>query len=198
MLSTLQELISSFSISAISESTPFEGRVLFGILGFMLLLFGARHPKLVVAAPGAIVGACCGLVAFEGHSDGVMIGAATGFGLIGALLSALLRSIALRTAGAIIGAIVGMMIYPYIGDLDPQPVWAPISGALVGLVLLPALFDFAIRLMSPALGALAIVIAFEVAEDRQLQTLIILSIVGAVLQVVFLRPSRRATARSDD
>ena len=197
MQNALQELFSSFSLTAIAQSTPLEGRLLFGLLGFMLLLFGGRNPKLVVAAPGAVVGACCGLVVFEGSSDGVMVSAAIGFGLVGGLLTALLQSIALRTAGAMLGALLGVMIYPYFGDLNPQPIWAPVSGALIGLVTLPALFDFAIRLMSPALGAMALIIAFQVAEDRQLQTLIVLSLVGAVLQLIFMKPSRRAGARSE-
>lgn len=192
MQNALQDLFSSFSITAISQSTPMEGRVLFGILGFMLLLFGGKHPKLVVAAPGAVVGACCGLVLFDGSGDGVMIGAALGFGLVGGLLTALLRSIALRVAGAFLGALLGIMVYPYIGDLEPQPIWAPIAGGLIGLVTLPTLFDFAIRLMSPVLGAIALIIAFEVTQDRQLQTLLVLASVGAVLQLLLLKPSKQS------
>jgi hypothetical protein len=197
MQNALQELFSSFSLTAIAQSTPTEGKFLFGVLGFMLLLFGGKHPKVVIAAPGAVVGACFGLVVFDGSSDGAMVGAAIGFGLIGGLLTALLKSIALRTAGAMLGALLGIMIYPYFGDLNPQPIWAPVSGALIGLVTLPALFDFAIRLMSPALGAMALIVAFEVAEDRQLQTLVVLSIVGAILQLVFLRPSRRGQSKNE-
>jgi hypothetical protein len=165
---------------------------LFNILvGAALLLFGRRLFWLFVAGVGFVVGAMLATEWFGATSDWVTVAVALGAGVIGAILSVFLQRIAACVAGFLAG---GHIVYTLAFELKYNScAWiAFLVGGVIGAILVLALFDWALVLLSALTGA--IVIAQNVPLNQSASTLlwIVLIVLGVAVQG---RQLARRTAR---
>jgi drug/metabolite transporter (DMT)-like permease len=155
---------------------------LFNVLvGAALLLFGRRLFWLFVAGVGFVVGAALATQWFGGQSDWMVLLIALAFGVIGALLSVVLQRLVVALAGFLAG---GYVLYTLALELQHEPLaWIAFClGGVVGAILVTALFDWALIVLSALTGAT--VIAQNVSLDRSASALlfIVLLVLGVAVQ----------------
>ena len=151
------------------------------LVGAALLLLGRRLFWLFVAGVGFIVGAMLATEWFAERTDWVTLAVAVGAGVIGALLSIFLQRIAAGIAGFLAG---GHILYTLAFELKYGPyAWvAFVIGGVVGALLVMALFDWALVLLSALTGATVIV--QNVSLDQSASTLlwVVLIVLGVAVQ----------------
>jgi uncharacterized membrane protein YeaQ/YmgE (transglycosylase-associated protein family) len=122
------------------------------VVGVALLLFGRRLFWLFLAGTGFAIGAWLSVVFLEGQSDSVKLGAALALGVLGALVAFKAQKMAVGLGGFLAGAYVGNALWT--AFQFPVPGWvAPIVGGVVGAILLAALFNWTLIVLSSLLGA---------------------------------------------
>jgi len=148
------------------------------IVGLILVFFGSRTYKLFLISPGLVVGV---LLAIEYSPTGdaaAKAGIAVGAGLVGSLLMLMVEKIALSSAGAALFSGLTLAIGPQF--VRHVPWYAPTIAGLVGAMLFPLVYRRSLRIVTPVMGALAIVLALDRPEDLWL--LGSLTVIGIVLQ----------------
>jgi len=165
---------------------------LFNILvGAALLLFGRRLFWLFVAGVGFVVGAALATRWFGAGSDWMTLAIALAFGVISALLSVVLRRLVVALSGFLAG---GYVLYRLALDLQHEPLAgiAFFLGGIVGAILVIALFDWALIVLSALTGATVIV--QNLALDRSASALlfVVLLALGVAVQAKGL--TRKAPA----
>jgi hypothetical protein len=154
----------------------------FNILaGGALLFFGRRLFWLFVAAVGFVVGARLAADTFGGEPGWVIMVIALGVGMIGALVSIFLQRLVVGIAGFLAG---GYVLYTLAFGLEQEPLaWvAFLVGGIIGAILVMAVFDWALIILSALTGAS--VIAQNVSLDRPASALVfvVLLVLGVVVQ----------------
>jgi hypothetical protein len=151
------------------------------IAGGALLLFGRRLFWLFVAAVGFVVGARLAADVFSGEPEWLIMVIALGVGIIGALVSIFLQRLVVGIAGFLAG---GYVLYLLAFGLEQEALaWiAFFVGGVVGAILVMAVFDWALIILSSLTGAT--VIAQNVSLDRPASALlfVVLLVLGIVVQ----------------
>jgi len=176
------KLTEALSWSEISTSAPTGSRIFLGILGGVLLLFGSRSRALVNAAPGVLLGSILASVVLQTQSTQTQMYGAIGAGVIGGLIALAMQAVALRVAGALIGAISSVLIYEMIASSTIPPWWLPLGGAVVGALILPRVFNSAMGLMSPLIGAFCLSFACALNSEHQLYGVVGFTIAGYLIR----------------
>jgi hypothetical protein len=112
------------------------------------------------------------------ESLGLQIGGALGAGVAGGVVAMLVQSIALRSAGALIGGIGATVVFPLLSSQALPPWWLPLAGAVIGSLLLPRLFNAALSILSPILGAMCLSFALGLEQSHQLYGIVAFSLLG--------------------
>lgn len=181
MLPAIQDISSLLSWDALANHAPTETRIAMGLMGVLLLIWGSRSKRLVSAAPGVLLGITAASLVLSDQSQTTQWVGSLGAGLAGGVAAMLVQSIALRTAGALVGGIGVTVLYPVVSDPGLPPWWLPLAGALVGAILLPRLFNAAMKIMSPILGAMCLTFALQLAQNHQIYGIIGFSVLGLAL-----------------
>ena len=174
---------------------PLLVRLVVGVLGAVVLLWGARIYKAAVAMASWGAGAIGAVALLHGLSGvapelqeplvllvGAVIG---GFAVMAVALVA--HRLALVGIGALAGVVAagaGAEIFA----VGPLPLWAYLIGALVGGGLLPWLFPLLLRLTTPLVGA--ILVAWAAGWPEEPLVLAGLWLVGGLFQLGFGRRRR--------
>jgi len=163
------------------------------MVGVALLFFGRKLFWLFVAAIGFAAGMEIAQQITHTPSANFVLLIALGFGVIGAILSILLQKFAIAVAGFIAGGrlALGLSATFYMNHAEYSRIIFLIGGIL-GAILLLALFDWAVILLTSVEGAHMILSTIELPQTGCLIVLIVLIVIGVVAQSAMLRRFRRS------
>jgi hypothetical protein len=155
---------------------------LFNILvGAAILLFGRRLFWLFVAGVGFVVGAALATQWFGARSDWITLAVALAFGVISALLSVVLQRLVVALSGFLAG---GYVLYALALELQHESLaWiALVLGGIVGAILMIALFDWALIVLSALTGATVIVQNLSLDRSASAVLFMVLLVLGVAVQ----------------
>ena len=154
-------------------------------LGILLLLFGRRAFWIFVGVVGFIAGLTFATMFMQGQQELVILLIAIVAGIIGAFLAIMLEGLAILIAGFLAGGYLATSLAVSLGMTVGSGNWVIyIIGAIIGLILVAALFDWAIILLSVLLGT-EIIMTFLSKPVSAYYWLVFLGlvVVGIVVQV---------------
>ena len=154
-------------------------------LGILLLLFGRRAFWIFVAVVGFIAGLTFATMFLHGQPELVILLIAIVAGVIGAFLAIMLEGLAILIAGFLAGGYLATSLAVSLGMTIGSGNWVIyIIGAIIGLILVAALFDWAIIILSVLLGT-EIIMTFlsKPVSAYYWLVFVILVVVGIVVQV---------------
>jgi hypothetical protein len=163
------------------------------IVGAAILLFGRKLFWLFVAALGFAVGLEIAAYFMREPPQWLTLLVALGCGVVGALLAILLQKLAIALAGFIAGGRIAWALAAafFVEHAHYRGITFVIGGIL-GALLLLALFDWVLILLSSVEGAHLITTGIVLPEKGSLILFIALAIIGVIVQGSMLRGSRRA------
>ena len=153
------------------------------IAGVCILFLGRRFFWLFVGVVGFVLGMDVSAALFRGmpHTEVLLI-ALVG-GLVGAVLAAALEELMIGVAGFMAGAYIAAQILVLFMPYAGRNIWlAMLAGGIVGMLLLLALFDWTLIVLSSVIGAGFIVQALPDASRFTLMVFLGLAIVGVAVQ----------------
>jgi hypothetical protein len=152
-------------------------------LGILLLLFGRRLFWLFVATAGFIAGLTFATQVMHGQPELVILLIAIVAGIIGAFLGILLEGVAILIAGFLAGGYLATSLVAALGLTLSAGNWVIyIIGGIVGLILVAALFDWAIILLSTLFGTEIIMPFLKVPTPTYWLVFLVLIIIGIIVQ----------------
>jgi len=158
------------------------------LVGFAVLTLGRKLYWLFVGAVGFVLGTAVATRLLGGQPDWVILIIALAVGLLGALLTLFIQRLAVGWAGFLGGGYIATDLLNVRGWTAGQFTWLPfLIGGIVGLVLVLALFDWALIILSSFTGACLIVQAtyFQPSITAVLFTGLV--VVGIVIQAGMMR-----------
>jgi hypothetical protein len=162
------------------------------LIGVAILLFGRKLFWLFVAALGFAVGLEIAAYFMKEPPQWMTLVVAVGCGVIGALLAILLQKIAIAIAGFVAGGRIAWALAAafFVEHAHYRGITFVIGG-IVGALLLLALFDWVLILLSSIEGAHLIGNGITLPEKGALILFVALAVVGVIVQGSMLRRSRR-------
>jgi hypothetical protein len=161
------------------------------LMGAVVLVLGRKLYWLFVGAVGFVLGIALATRFLSGGSQWVILVIALAAGLLGALLAVFLQQAAIAVAGLIGGGYVGFVLASMVGWDAGRLVWVPIIiGGILGVVLVVALFDWALIILSSLTGAGLIVEATQFRPPVAGLLFVALLIVGIAVQAGLMRGER--------
>ncbi len=165
------------------------------IIGVVVLLFGKKLFWLCVAAVGFAAGVELAPHFLQQPTPLLQLSIALVLGFVGALLALFLQKIAVGVLGFVAGGKLAVGLAATFTFANTNSYWIVfIVGGIVGALLLLALFDWALILLSSLLGAYLIVRAITLPATGATILLIGLVAVGVFVQAAVFRRSRRVLA----
>src|SRR6476660_3379151 len=163
------------------------------IVGVAILLFGRKLFWLFVAALGFAVGLEIAAYFMKEPPQWMTLVVALGCGVIGALLAILLQKIAIAVAGFIAGGrIAWALAAAFYADHMHYRGITFVIGGILGALLLLALFDWVLILLSSIEGAHLIGHGIILPEQGAMILSIALAVICVIVQGSMLRRSLRA------
>ena len=162
------------------------------IVGAAILLFGRKLFWLFVAALGFAIGLEIATYFMKEPPQWLMLLVALGCGVIGALLAILLQKLAIAIAGFLAGGRIAWALAAafFVEHANYRGITFVIGGIL-GALLLLALFDWVLILLSSVEGAHLISNGITLPEKGAMILFIALAVIGVVIQGSMLRRSKR-------
>lgn len=149
------------------------------IVGFLLLILGARIYRLVIIAPGFVCGALIATNYVSGSQEVRLIVTLIA-GIIGAIILTKLEKLALAIVGALLTAGLVYAAAPFIGAMQ----WyIPVIAGFVGSVIFPFVYKKALPISTALLGALCIGWSTDLSQDPLMICAFWVS--GIVVQTMF-------------
>ena len=163
------------------------------IVGAAILLFGRKLFWLFVAALGFAVGLEIAAYFMKEPPPWLMLVVGLGCGVIGALLAILLQKLAVALAGFIAGGrIAWALAAAFFVEHEHYRGITFVIGGILGALLLLALFDWVLILLSSVEGAHLIGNGITLPEKGAMILFIALAVIGVVVQGSMVRRSRPA------
>ena len=162
------------------------------VIGAAILLFGRKLFWLFVAALGFAVGIEIAAYFMREPPIWMTLLVALVLGVLGALLAILLQKLAIAVAGFIAGGRIAWALAAafWVEHAHYRGITFVIGGIL-GALLLLALFDWVLILLSSVEGAHLVANGIVLPEKGALILFIALAVIGVVVQGSMLRGSRR-------
>ena len=163
------------------------------MIGVALLFFGRKLFWLFVAAIGFAAGMEIAQQITHTPSPMFVLLIALGFGVLGAILSVLLQKFAIGIAGFIAGGRLATALSAafYVNHAEYSRIIFLIGG-IFGAILLLALFNWALILLTSVEGAHLISSMIVLPQMGCMLVLIVLIVIGVVVQSAMLRRFRRS------
>src|SRR5437764_5497244 len=158
------------------------------LIGAVILFFGRKLFWLCVAAVGFAAG-----VEFAPHlmhepTPVLQLSVGIVFGFVGALLAMFLQKIAIAIAGFLAGGKLAMaLVAAFFAEGARYPGVVFVVGGIVGMILLLSLFDWALIVMSSAVGAYLIGHTIVLPPTGATLLFVGLALVGIVVQASAFR-----------
>lgn len=167
--------------------------VLNSLLGVALLLAGRKVFWLFVAGAGFVAGFTITSRILHGP-DWLTFLVGLGVGLLTALVAVFAQHFALGLAGFLVGGYIAMYFLPL---LNLEHGWLPwlafLLGGIIGVVLVSALLDWALILLSSLAGASLIIQALDLQAGLGFLVFALLATVGISIQFRQLRKEQRTS-----
>src|SRR5437763_3370414 len=164
------------------------------IVGAAILLFGRKLFWLFVAALGFAVGVELAAYFMSDPPAWMTLLVALGLGVLGALLAILLQKFAIAVAGFIAGGrAASALLAAFLVDYSHYRGITFVIGGILGALLLLALFDWVLILLSSVEGAHLIGNGIVLPPSGGVILFCALVVIGVVVQGSMLRGSRRST-----
>lgn len=163
------------------------------IVGATILLFGRKLFWLFVAALGFAVGLEIAAYFMRDPPAWITLVIALGLGILGALLAIMLQKLAIGVAGFVAGGrFASAVLAAFFVDYSHYRGITFVIGGIVGALLLLALFDWVLILLSSVEGAHLIGSGITLPHTGAVILFCALALLGVVVQGSMLRGSRRA------
>jgi uncharacterized protein DUF4203 len=153
------------------------------LAGLVLLFFGRKLFWLFVGVVGFLAGMRFGTQLVTGQPELVILAIAIGIGLLAALLAIVLQRLAVAVAGGLAGGMLAMQIAVMLGANVESLGWVFfIVGALLAAILVSAVFDWALIILSALIGANLVSEALPFDHIGQLISMVVLFVLGTLAQ----------------
>jgi hypothetical protein len=161
------------------------------LAGVALLLFGRRLFWVFVGVIGFIAGMRFGSELVKEQPEVVILLIAVGTGLVGGLLAIVLQRVAVAVAGGLAGGMIAMEAAATLGSTSEPTRWIFFFiGAVLAAILVLAVFDWALILLSALSGANLVGQALPFGHAAQSIVIGILFLAGVLAQARMLGGSR--------
>ena len=161
--------------------------ILYILIGAALLFFGRKVFWLFVAGVGFVAGMSLAANTFNGP-EWLHITIGLGVGFVAALLAVFVQGFAIGLAGFLAGGYIALQILPM---LNLEGGWIPwlafIIGGIVGVILVGAVLDWALIILSALAGSALIVGAIDLPQALAVIAFIALVLVGFSVQAKGLK-----------
>jgi Domain of unknown function (DUF4203) len=158
------------------------------LIGVLILLFGRKLFWLCVAAVGFLAGIEVAPHLVTEPSPLLQLAIALVLGLLGALLAFLLQKIAIAVLGFLAGGkLAGAIAAAFFVHYAQYSTVIFVVGGLIGALLLLALFDWALIVVSSLIGAHLIQSAIVLPPSGSTIVFLGLTVIGIIVQVASLR-----------
>ncbi len=166
------------------------------VFGGALLLAGRRLFWLFVGAIGFIIGVEISIRLFRGNELGTVL-AGFGLGVLLALLAIFLESVAIAVAGFLGGGYAALSLADLVGlHTNAGLGIAFVVGGIIGLVLILALFDWALITISSLAGASMVVSGLQLQGSNAGTAFVVLLLAGVIIQGLAMRRGASAPRRA--
>ncbi len=157
--------------------------VFYFIAGTALLILGRKLFWLFAAVIGFLFGMSIAQQLLPGQSQTIILLVALIIGGLGAVLAITVQKIAISLAGFIAGGYLVSLLVPVLSINLGTFLWlAVIIGGIIGAVLASTMFDWALILLSSAIGASVITNHLTLPQPFPLVLLVALFIMGVIIQ----------------
>src|SRR5437588_10050220 len=158
------------------------------LIGVVILFFGRKLFWLCVAAVGFAVGVEIAPLLINEPSSLLALLIALVFGVLGALLALFLQKIAIAVLGFLAGGkLASAMAAAFFVHYAQYSTIIFIIGGIIGAILLLAVFDWALIVVSSFIGAYLIQSAIVLPPTGSTLVFVGLAIVGIVVQAAWFR-----------
>ena len=171
----------------------FSVAIVGALIGAVILFFGRKLFWLCVAAVGFAAGVEIAPHLVHEPSPLLALAVALVLGLIGALLALFLQKVAIAVLGFLAGGkLAGAIAAAFFVHYAQYSTVIFVIGGVVGAILLLALFDWALIVVSSLIGAHLIVYqsAITLPQSGSIIVFIGLAVLGILVQATSLRRSR--------
>jgi hypothetical protein len=176
-----------------NPSMHFSVAIIGALIGIVILFFGRKLFWLCVAAVGFTAGVEIAPHLVHEPSPLLALTVALVLGLIGALLALFLQKIAIAVLGFLAGGkLAGAIAAAFFVHYAQYSTIIFVAGGIVGAILLLALFDWALIVLSSLIGAHLIQSAIVLPPSGSTIVFIGLAVIGIIVQAASLRRSRIA------
>jgi len=172
------------------DSMHFSVPIVGALIGIVVLFFGRKLFWLCVAAVGFLAGIELAPHLVNEPSPLLQLAVAIVLGLLGALLAFLLQKIAIAVVGFLAGGkLAGAIAAAFFVHYAQYSTIIFVVGGLIGAILLLALFDWALIVVSSLIGAHLIVYqgAITLPPSGSVIVFLGLAIIGILVQAASLR-----------
>jgi Domain of unknown function (DUF4203) len=153
------------------------------LIGAIILFFGRKVFWLCVAAVGFAAGVELAPHLMQEPTQMLQLSIALVFGFIGALLALFLQKVAIAVAGFLAGGKLALaLVSTFIAQGARYPGITFIIGGIIGAILLLALFNWALIVMSAAVGAYLICQTIVLPPTGSAVLFVVLAVVGIIVQ----------------
>ena len=169
----------------------FSVAIVGALIGAVILFFGRKLFWLCVAAVGFAAGVEIAPHLVHEPSSLLALAVALVLGLIGALLALFLQRVAIAVLGFLAGGkLAGSIAAAFFVQYAQYSTVIFVIGGVVGAILLLALFDWALIVVSSLIGAHLIQSAIVLPASGSTIVFIGLAVLGILVQATSLRRSR--------
>jgi len=164
------------------------------LVGVVLLILGRKLFWVFVGAAGFIAGLNFAESLFTGAQSWTVLAVALIAAIIGAVLAVFLQKVMVAVAGFLIGGYLILELLRAANVVAQQP-WAWVTylaGGIIGAILVTALFDWALIILSSFAGAVLITRNVDLAGSSAGILALALLILGIIIQAGLMR-KRRST-----
>ncbi len=153
------------------------------MVGVAMLTLGQKLFWLFVGGIGFVYGIHIAAEYFHGQPDWIVIVIALLAGLLGALIAVFLQNVAVWLAGFSAGGYFLVTLLNVFGWDDSRLYWLSfLVGGIIGAVLMAAVFDWALIILSSITGALLIAQSSQFTPQMTALLFAVLFIVGIIVQ----------------
>jgi hypothetical protein len=160
------------------------------IIGLVILFFGRKLFWLCVAAVGFAVGVEIAPQLVNEPSSLLALLVALAFGVIGALLALFLQKVAIAVLGFLAGGkLASAIAAAFFVHYAQYSTIIFVAGGIIGAILLLAIFDWALIVVSSFIGAYLIESAIVLPPTGSTLVFLALAVIGMVVQAASYRRS---------
>src|SRR5437016_13594969 len=177
-----------------NPSMHFSVAIVGALIGVVILLFGRKLFWLCVAAVGFAAGVEIAPHLVNEPSPLLALTVALILGVLGALLALFLQKVAIAVLGFLAGGkLASAIAAAFFVHYAQYSTIIFVVGGLIGAILLLALFDWALIVVSSFIGAYLIQSAIVLPASGSTIVFIGLAVIGILVQAASLRGSRAIT-----